>query len=164
MKGILYRNTFKLKRGDIQLVLLYQKEPSPALLADLGYQSASRPGVYQTAIPILSDILVIVLSELSNALYNAGLKIFARSQKARSAAYNVMINHGAREMPPGMRMATAQLAALTEEEMDGAGAALHEALLSQLGDKSKTGAQDPLADLSPEEVIRDVEAFLRQQR
>jgi len=37
-------------------------------------------------------------------------------------------------------------------------------LLAQMGGNSKASNQDPLANLSPEQVIRDVEAFLRTQR
>lgn len=164
VNGILYRNTYQLKQSDVQLALLYQKEPPPELLTELGYQPTARPGVYQCRFPLFSDLLVIVLSELSNAFHNAGIKIFARNQPARRAAYTVMLNHDFLNMQAGARMALAQLAAMTETEMDDASVELHDALLAQMGGKSKTGNQDPLANLAPEQVIRDVEAFLRTQR
>jgi hypothetical protein len=144
--------------------LLFQKEPPAALLTELGYQPTSRPGVYQSSLSLFSDLLVIVLSELSNAFHNASIKIFARSQQARRDAYTVLLNHGFPNMPAGARMALAQLAAMTEAEMDDASVEMHDALLAQMGGKSKAGNQDPLANLSPEQVIRDVEAFLREQR
>lgn len=164
VNGILYRNVNHLKPSDVQLALCFQKEPPPELLADLGYEATSRPGVYQSTVSIFSDLLVLVLSELSSAMHNSSLKLFARSQKSRRDAYNTLLKQGFPNHPPAAQMALAQIAALTETEMDEMSVEMGSALLSQMSGKSPGDGNNPLAKLSPEQVIQDVEAFLREQR
>ena len=85
----------------------------------------------------------------------------ARSMMVLALAQSMMVLALAQSM---IVLALAQIAALTETEMDEMSVEMGSVLLSQMSGKSPGEGNNPLAKLSPEQVIQDVEAFLREQR
>ena len=103
----------------------------------------------------------MVLNDLSNALYNAGFKCFARSQKARQDAYNVLRKHGFPGRPPEVRSALRLIVALTEEEVDNFHTTEHKAIMAAFeGPPGKKGVE-PFSDTTPEEIIAEIESYLQ---
>lgn len=160
--GVLYRQEHNLRQQDVALFVVFIYQPVPGLLDDLGFEPTKRPGVYRSTLGIFADQTVIILQELSNALHNATFKIFARSQKARQDAYKTMLRQDITKMPPGMRTVLAQIAAMTEEEVDnfdeGMAASFNRAISG-----NGQSEQEPLTELSPAEISKAVEEYLRAQ-
>ncbi len=77
-----YRQTQRLKAGELQTYVVSAQTPRKALLNRLGYQG-DQPGVYITSVPILEKVVLLVLNELSDEPHNEFLRLFASRQAVR---------------------------------------------------------------------------------
>ncbi len=74
----------KLATGKkLQTVLLSAKKPEANILSELGYQATEYPGVYRAQYPIIKNVLLLSLNELSNEPHNLWIKCFASRKKVK---------------------------------------------------------------------------------
>jgi len=164
--GILYREEHDLSQDDVLLALAFTKHPDPRILDELEYYPTKRPGIYRSRMPIFSDQIVMVLDELSNTLWNASFKCFSRSQKSRQDAYKLLAKHDFPGYPAHMREALAMIAELTEEEVDNFNSPDNdksEGLMAAMMGPSDDEDEGSLDDVTSEEMVAAVEAYLREQ-
>ena len=161
--GVLRRREYKLTEKDLLLVVVYRADPDPELMADFGYEPTARPAIYRSSVDIFKGVMVMALGELSGALYNANFKVFARSQAARREAYNTLARAGFPNMHPAARETLAQIAALTEEEVDNLSGEMSNAFMAGLSGTSRKDNSEPFADAPTDEMIDAVEKYLRKQ-
>lgn len=161
--GWLYQESHHLKYQDVLLVVVFTREPDRNLLSEFGFVATKLPGIYRSSLPLIKNQKVMVLSELSNAPYNALFKCFARNQKSRQEAYQTVLRYKRPYFTPSVRAVIAQIAALTEQEVDQYNEELHGALLASLSGPSRIVDQEPFADLSSIEILKEMEAYLQAQ-
>jgi hypothetical protein len=67
----------------VQTVLLSAKTPWAETLEYLGYSQTEFAGVYRSQAPILDQVLLLSLNDLSNEPHNAWIKCFASKKKIK---------------------------------------------------------------------------------
>jgi len=82
-----YKQAKKLPRQELQTVLLSARKPHSNTLTDLGYQPTEYPGVYRTQYPVIQNVLLLSLNELSNESHNVWIKCFASQKKVKKQAF-----------------------------------------------------------------------------
>ena len=73
------------------LQALSAKETNKSTLHKFGYGPTDKTGVYQSKHPMLENITVILLNELSDQPYNAYFKFFANKKNAKRTAFKVLL-------------------------------------------------------------------------
>jgi hypothetical protein len=86
----LYRSSRKLKRQDVATFVISAKTPQRELLGQFGYMPSRESGVYRSDQPILREIILVVLNQLSNELHNAFFRCFASQRKTRNATFALL--------------------------------------------------------------------------
>ncbi len=160
----LYQRSHGLNSNDIWPVVVFAYAPDLAFLKELGFAPTKLPGIYQSLSPIAKRIRVMLLSELSSAPHNAIFKCFAHGQQARQQAYQTIIRYQRPYFTPPVRALAAQLATLSELQMEQYDEGLHQALSATLSGPGRIREQEPFADLSSAELLLQVEAYLREQQ
>lgn len=160
--GILYRDSENLPESDVLMVMVLTQAPKPEIMEELGFKPTKRPGIYRSAISIFENQIVMVLDQLSNTLPNAPFKCFSRSQKARQDAYNTLMMYDFPGYSPSVRGALAQIAALTEQEVDEFSVEMRDSLMASMSEAGASN-EEPFADVSTNEMIAAVEEYLRKQ-
>ena len=79
----LYKRTKNLSDEEVQTVLFSAKTPWIDTLERLGYSQTEFAGVYRSEIPILDNILLLSLNDLSDEPHNVWIKCFASKQKVK---------------------------------------------------------------------------------
>ncbi|MFN3332510.1 MAG: hypothetical protein ACK47M_08370, partial [Caldilinea sp.] len=77
-----YRQSHRLKTGELQTYVVSARTPRAAWLRQYGY-APEQPGVYVSTLPLVEKIVVLVLNELSKAPHNEFLRLFASRQQVR---------------------------------------------------------------------------------
>ncbi|HDN26123.1 MAG TPA: hypothetical protein ENG03_03325 [Thioploca sp.] len=77
-----------LPHAEVQTVLLSARKTRSETLTRLGYQLTDYPGVYQTRQPVIRNVLLLSLNELSNEPHNVWIKCFASHKKVKKQAFN----------------------------------------------------------------------------
>ena len=82
-----YRQSQSLHPNAIQCFLLSAKTPLTKTLQRFGYTEEQHRGVYQSNLPLLENVTLLVLNDLQNTTNNSWLKLFAsrRQQKQQAA-------------------------------------------------------------------------------
>ena len=83
-----YGQAKELPRQELQTVLLSAKKPRSDTLTYLGYQQTEYPGVYRTQYPVIRNVLLLSLNELSNEPHNVSIKYFASRKNVKKQALN----------------------------------------------------------------------------
>ncbi|RKZ50651.1 MAG: hypothetical protein DRR16_24550 [Candidatus Parabeggiatoa sp. nov. 3] len=84
---IFFKRSKKLAANRVQTVLLSAKKPEAKTLSSLGYQATEYPGVYRAQCPIIKNVLLLSLNELSNEPHNLWIKCFASRKKVKKEAF-----------------------------------------------------------------------------
>jgi hypothetical protein len=80
-----HKHAEHLRHADVQTVLLSARKPYSGTLTYLGYQPTVYPGVYRTQYPVIREVLLLSLSELSNEPHNLWIKCFASIEVKKQA-------------------------------------------------------------------------------
>jgi hypothetical protein len=80
---VFFKRSKKLAASRLQTVLLSAKKPEAKTLTSLGYEATEYPGVYRTQYPIIKNVLLLSLNELSNEPHNLWIKCFASRKKVK---------------------------------------------------------------------------------
>ena len=72
------------------MFILCAKTPLPERLAAFGYAPTAQPGVYQSQNVLATEIMLLVLNELSPAPHNALVKAFASSKQEKAKAFALL--------------------------------------------------------------------------
>lgn len=83
-----YKTAKKLPAVAVQTVLLSAKKPHSSTLTALGYQPTDCSGVYRTTMPVLKNVLLLSLNELSDEPHNLWIKCFASRKTVKKQAFN----------------------------------------------------------------------------
>ncbi len=78
-----FKRAKELSDEKVQTVLLSAKTPWAETLEYLGYSQTEFPGVYRSESPILDQVLLLSLNDLSNESHNAWIKCFASKKKIK---------------------------------------------------------------------------------
>ncbi len=89
-----YRSTRDLSPLDVQGFVISSKMPRESLLRTLEYYPAEKSGVYHSNNPLLKDISLISLNDLSDEVHNAFVKCFASRKKNKRSAFKTLARHG----------------------------------------------------------------------
>ncbi len=85
-----YKQAKQLPPQQVQTVLLSAREPRSDTLTYLGYQLTDYPGVYRSQTPVIRNVLLLSLNELSNEPHNLWIKSFASQIKVKKQVFNLM--------------------------------------------------------------------------
>ncbi|MEM7535451.1 MAG: hypothetical protein AAF639_24960 [Chloroflexota bacterium] len=159
--SMMYRSQRDLDVDDTEQILMFAEFPNEQLMDEFEYYPTKRPGVYKSKSTIFRYVTVIDLNKLTNAKHNVRMKMMAESQEERRAAYRVLARMGFPDYTPEMRAYVARIAALTTDEMyKNRSDSIQEVLTETLrGVPGKEGIE-PFSDITPEELMAQVEAFL----
>jgi len=87
---ILYRETAGLPDKDVATFILSSKTPRQLLLDKFGYKPTKWTGVYQSNLPMVDRVGLLVLNDLRNEPHNAYVKCFASRPKAKEVAFKTL--------------------------------------------------------------------------
>ncbi|MDM8532856.1 hypothetical protein QUF63_16965 [Anaerolineales bacterium HSG25] len=96
---IFYRVIQGLSGDEVATFILSSKTPRPALLKEYGYHATEWPGVYQSELPMVKRVTILVLNELNNEPHNAYVKCFASRRHAKEAAFEILEKMGFKQFP-----------------------------------------------------------------
>ena len=162
-----YRQTQRLKAGELQTYVVSAQTPRKALLNRLGYRG-EQPGVYITSVPILEKVVLLVLNELSDEPHNEFLRLFASRQTVRKQTIDDVLQQPSPSWPDsfwavffGLQRIyqledTAVKREMTVEDVMEIGAELRrQAIVSASPEERLAGLapEERLAGLAPEERL-----------
>lgn len=164
----LYHSSRHLKRQAVQTFVVSARTPQGTLLAKFGYVTSVLPRVYQSQHEFVSDIDLVVLSELSLEPHNVFFKCFASQKRQRDAAFAMMNQmklwkwpqelwatvNGLQTVFQNLEGEEMKTPVLTPEYLRKLGEGMREQIIASLS------LEDRLAGLAPEVI----EAYLRKQR
>ncbi len=188
---IFYRRSHKLKKNLVRTFVISAKTPEKAFLEIFGYVLQDKKGVYHSSNPILRNMPVLLLNELSDEPYNAFIKCFASRMKEKNSAFGTLkktgigsfhvqiqrILQGLWHFWFGMKGEEDMKTELTPEKVAEVGRIWIDAILAGMSaedimskiDISKIPPGKRLAGLKPEERLaglkpEEIEAYLRTIR
>jgi hypothetical protein len=82
-----YKTAQQLKTQKVQTFLLSAKQPQAERLAKWGYVSTEYKGVYRSQYPLLSQVTLLSLNQLSDEPHNAWVKCFASRLDEKQKAF-----------------------------------------------------------------------------
>ena len=168
-----YRLSQQLSSDDVHQVLMTARTPHSRFMDKYGYKPSEWPGVYHSDQPLLADITLIVLNELSPTPHNAFVQCFASRRRVRELAFRQMEASGWQQMSEtlweyvmglrnrltqkeGASMSIATSEGLTTEEVLKIGKRMRDALLATLTPEDRLAGlapEDRLAGLAPEDRL-----------
>jgi hypothetical protein len=168
-----YRLTQQLSNDDVHQVLMTARTPHSRFMDKYGYKPSEWPGVYHSDQPLLAEITLIVLNELSPTPHNAFVQCFASRRRVRELAFRQMEAIGWQQMSEtlweyvmglrdrltqkeGASMSIATSEGLTAEEVLKIGKRMRDALLATLTPEDRLAGlapEDRLAGLAPEDRL-----------
>jgi len=86
----LYRQSQQVSSDDIQTYIVSAHTPRAAHLQAWDYRVSEQSGVYVSSLPLLKQVVLLVLNELSDAPHNDFVRLFASRQKVRGAALQTL--------------------------------------------------------------------------
>jgi len=87
---IAYRRKNEYDTGRVETFLLSSMTPEQAIREAFGYESAEHSGVYRSQHLMMERVTLLVLNELSDAPYNAYVKIFGSRKDVKAEAQQVL--------------------------------------------------------------------------
>lgn len=94
VQALAYEHFFRTTRGlqptEVRMFILCAKTPLPERLAAFGYAPTAQPGVYQSQNVLATEIILLVLNELSPAPHNALVKAFASRKQEKAKAFALL--------------------------------------------------------------------------
>ncbi len=88
-----YKSTRGLNSQDVQPFVISSKIPRQSLLRTFGYYPTEKSGVYHSNSPLLENIPLLSLNELSDELHNAFVKCFASHKKNKRSAFETLAGY-----------------------------------------------------------------------
>jgi hypothetical protein len=102
ISALFYRSRYQQNQGltdkEVQLFVISVQTPKE-IRENLGYQNMRLAGVYESQEPLLTDVLLISINELSEEPHNALLKCFASEKQERQKGYKVFMRNYSRFIP-----------------------------------------------------------------
>lgn len=164
---VAYRTRQRLKPSQVDMFLLCSQTPAPHTLDHWGYQTTQQTGVWANRYPILTDVTLLLLNDLSDAPHNLPLKCFASKQREKRKAYHAIHHNHLPDMSEELEYTLMGLWALLSNE--GHLFMSHKPVLTpdavkQLGKQyiqhlvSRLPAEERLAGLPAEERLKGISA------
>ena len=82
-----YRTARRLGRNAVQVWVISSKTPRSKRLQEWGYAETDWPGVYHSSYVLVNRVGLLALNQLSDASYNAFVKVFASRQEEKETAF-----------------------------------------------------------------------------
>ena len=175
-----YKAGQKLKKNQLDCFILSSKTPQKKILKKLGYVSTEVKGVYQSHLPLFSNVTLLVLNKLSDEPQNIPLKLFASQRKEKIKTFHKIETQPLSEITEDLKLLFttlltifvnkednemyADIKELTPEFLAGEGRKWTEYLLKSMPELVSTlDAEERLQGLNAEERLQGLDTEERLQ-
>ena len=174
----LYKQSQPVSDQDVATFIISVRKPHKTFLQRFAYQPARWPGVYHSQNPMLDDVGLLSLNELTDEAHNVFVKCFASRKREKQAAFQTMQTTWLSQIPNSLVALLAMLWSywftyegeammelqLTPEHIEEMKKMWGKVLIEAMTPEERLAGLQPeerLAGLQPEE-IEEIEAYLRQ--